>query len=706
MSDSTLSAASYESKTEEEAKDGFGSSFVKMWLDAIDLSTKEEDDWRKKAEKACEEYRGGKDAKTSAFNIFHSNIETICPAIYNSTPVPDVRRRYGDDDAVAKIAADIIERAISYSIDNYDFSETVDRFLRDGEITGRGIPRVRYKPTFDKDGLVAYEEVTCDYVPWKWFRRGPATTWQDMPWIAFGDFLTKEAIADLVGDAFDPKLVPLTYIAGDDGKTGKASDQDKSIFKRGLVWQIWDRDNRRVISICPDYPDRPLKVISDPLKLTGFFPVPRPYTPVISTGSLTPVIPYEIYEGLIGELQTVSTRISRLTKQLRPRGGYGGNADDVKAITEAEDGELVPLTDASMIAQIANSGGLEKFITWFPMEPTVKALAQLVGQRDLLKQSIYEVTGLSDIIRGSTHASETATAQQLKSQWGSLRIQRRQQEVARIVRDLFRMKAEIISQRFAWSTLSSMTGINVPSNVEREAARAAVAQFQQAAAQAQAVGQQPPAPPADAEKIQEIANGPSREEVEEIMRSDINRSYRIDIESDSTIRGDMSRNQEMMGNFLQGTAQFAQAMGPLVQQNPAALKPVMEVYASFVRTFKLGKSAEDAIEKVIKAAESAGQSGPQEDPKAQAEQAKVQAEQQRIALQMQADQQKHQLEMEKMQAEAQRDLQKLDIDRQRLELAASRNALSAARIGVQDGSSGYVPQEMSQQMPAANGLGY
>jgi hypothetical protein len=50
-----------------------------------------------------------------------SNIETLLPAIYNSTPSPDVRRRFGDRDPIAKSVSDIVERAISYSVDAYDF---------------------------------------------------------------------------------------------------------------------------------------------------------------------------------------------------------------------------------------------------------------------------------------------------------------------------------------------------------------------------------------------------------------------------------------------------------------------------------------------------------------------------------------------------------------------------------------------------------
>src|SRR4051812_12414172 len=142
MTESTLTAGTYEGQ-EDALKDG-NPGYVKLWLDALALADSEEKDWRKRAEDNLEVFRGKE--QTRAFNIFHSNIETLCPALYNSTPVPDVRRRYGDADKVAKVVADITERSIALSIDNYDFDDLMKRVVRDGEITGRGVPRVRYEP--------------------------------------------------------------------------------------------------------------------------------------------------------------------------------------------------------------------------------------------------------------------------------------------------------------------------------------------------------------------------------------------------------------------------------------------------------------------------------------------------------------------------------------------------------------------------------
>ena len=696
--------ASYESKKEAVTDDA---SLVKVWIDALDKAEKEEKDWRDKAEKALEVYRGKSETDghhSRQFNILHSNVETLCPALYNSTPVPDVRRRYSDDDPVAKVAGDILERALSFSIDNYDFDSVMKLVIRDGEIVGRGVPRVRYEPTFGEpiknpDGTpmlgedskpipeLVYQEVNCDYVPWRYFRRGPGRTWKDVGWVAYGDFLTKDEVRKIAPDCAEE--LNYTYTPDKDGKDKKVGSEEGQIYQRALVWQIWDRDSKRVISICTDYTTKPIMLTEDPLSVQGFFPTPRPYQPITSPDGLTPIIPYEIYEDLVLELNDITRRISKLVRQLRPRGIYAGSeVIDVAAWSSADDGELVPSTNLQAI----EGGGMDKAISWFPLEPIILALRQLVEQREQVKQTIYEVTGMSDIIRGATNAAETATAQNIKQQWGSLRIQERQMEVARVARDLLRMKAEIIAGKFQWDTLVGMTGIRVPTAVERQQAQQLVAQFTQAQQQAQQAQQPPPPVPPGGEKIKEDAEGPTAEEVQQLLSNDIVRAYRIDIETDSTVRADLTRNQQTMNLFLQGTAQFAQAVGPIVQEIPQMKQVALTIYASFARHFKLGKQAEDALDGIMDDVIKAGPQPPKADPnmiKAQADQQMMQMQMQIAQGKAQTDQQiaqmKTQLEQIKVQGSAQIAQIKAQAEQARAEvdLQTSQHEIAQSQINAQ-----------------------
>lgn len=609
----------------ESRSDSPSTGPVRLWLDAIETASAEEKDWRDAAQKAVKAYAGEKASSQREFNIFHANVEVIVPALYNSTPAPDVRRRFGDSDPAGKQVADVLERSLAYAVDAYDFDAVMTAAVKDMQVPGRGVVRVRYVPYLGDDGQsVAYQEVRCEHVPWQHFRHGPANDWQSVPWVAFEHFLERDEIEKLVGDEEAAKKVPLNYVSTKD--QAKDDDKDKnSLFRRAKVWEIWDRREKKVRFICPDYTEAELKVQDDPLGLDGFFPIPRPLQAIWQTDRLVPVTPLSIYADLVEELNEITRRITRLVKQLRPRGGYPGNADtDMQKLADAEDGEMIPYTSADLLAFATSNSGIEKMLIWWPLEPIVKALQTLFLQREATKQTIYEVTGIADVLRGSTDPNETLGAQELKAQFGSIRIQRQQFEVQRFAADLFNMKAEVVAGHFTPEVLSMMTGIQMqPESIE-------------------------------------------------LMRADKLRSYRVDIESDSTIRGDLIRNQKVMAEFLNGTAQFVSSITPLVQTSPGALPAAVALYAAFARQFKLGKSAEDELEKLTQATQQPQEPPP--DPNAEKAKAEMEglkmkqaAEAQSMQLKGQADQQKNAADMQMLQARMAAEQERMALDRQMAE---------------------------------------
>ena len=543
----------------EKAALAEGQTRVQLWLKKIKLAQDDMKDWGDEARKAIEIYEAD-DAKTS-FNILHSNIEVLVPALYNSSPIPDVRRRYGDPDPVAKLVVDMTERALSYSIDQYDFDGTMLMCIKDACVPGRGQARVRYDPqmvtqthpeTQEQVEVTGYEKVTCERVPWDKWGHGPGRSWSDVPFVWFEHDLTRDDLVALAPDI--GKEVALA----DDSKKEEKDDKDlheKGIMQTACVYEIWDRTSKSVIFITPGNKDKPLRVEPDPLGLEGFFPCPNPIEQIARVSSMVPVCPYTVYRPLIEELDVVTKRIRKLVGQLKVRGLVDGSlAADLEAMRNLDDGQYVSATDAT--AYTTGGGGLEKGIAHMPLDPTVKALQQLYIQREQIKQTIYEVTGLSDILRGATNPNETLGAQQLKAQSGSMRMQRLQAGIARFARDLFRMKVEIMARHFQPHNLAAMT--NLPDQSKQEQTQLWPMALQ-------------------------------------MFKSDT-RSFRIDIETDSTIRADQARSQEQMNLFLAGTGQFAQAMTGVVQLAPEMLPVITEVYTAFARKFKLGKQAEDALD--------------------------------------------------------------------------------------------------------------
>lgn len=625
-------------ETVEEAK-ASGTTDVELWLKRIKAAKADEKDWHEDGELAVKVYEGHKDIKTR-FNLYHSNIETFVPALYNTTPIPDVRRRFGDKDPVGKMGADIIERSVSYSVDQYPFDETMLAAVRAACVPGRGTARVRYKPEIQQamgpDGqpyeTIGYQQVTCEPVEWDDWGHGPATFWDEVPFVYFCHDMTKEDLAELVqGDEEALKRVKGYGFGGEDEK----DEPGKGILKTIDVLEIWDKKTKRVIWITEEDKEFALKEQDDPLGLPDFFPVPEPLCIMRRVNSMVPLCPYNIYKPLLQELDSITKRISKLISTLRVRGLVDASMKpDMELLKNAEDGEYIAAKDVS---QWLNGGGLEKAIAHWPLDPIVKALQQLYQQRDQVKQTIYEVTGLSDILRGASNPNETATAQNIKSEWGSLRVKDMQAAVARFARDIFRLKAAIISKHFTPENISAMTSL--------------------------------PGQTGDQQK--DMAEQQKFMAALQLLNTDT-RSYRIDIESDSTVRADLGRKQEQMNLFLQGTAQFSQAIAGLIQGAPQIAQPALpvmvEVYNQFARHFKLGKQAEDAIESLGEKAHEAAQQPPQEDPAKQAAAQKAQADMQAQQAQMQAAQQKSQLEAQGMQLKAQHEERMAQLAEQKAQL--------------------------------------
>lgn len=612
----------------EETPDKLSSddSFVAAWLDRIELAGKEEEDWRKDGDEVVGIYRNEDSADRDDFNILYSNVETTLPAVYNSTPIPDVRRRFNDRDPVAKAVSDILERSLSYSVDTYDFDAVMQCAVFDSLLPGRGVVRVRYVPYLDEAEEVAHEEVVCEYVPWRAFRRGPGRTWDEVPWIAFEQFLTREELRRLSPDLADE--VSLDYSVS--GKQDEENPDESDNLRRARVWEIWDKDAGEVVFIATGLKDEALLREPDPLGLTGFWPVPRPLQPIYTPGKITPVAPYKAYRKLADELNEVSRRITKIVRQIRVRGAFYAGASDLAALANADDGQLVPLESVGNLMD----GGLENGVMWWPIEPQAKVLAQLVQQREMLKQTIYEVTGISDILRGQSEKGETATAQNIKNQWGSQRVQRLQKEIQRFARDIFRIKAEIMAEKFSLDTMLRITGVKVAPQADIERAKS-MAQ--------QAAQQQQPLPP----QIADILDAQPREQIEEILKSDQLRSWRVDIETDSTVRADVTRSQEQMNMFLQTTSQYLAAVGPAVQSGQIDPETAVTIFNAFSRFFKLGKQVEDSLERLME------QSRKPQPKKPDPEQQKVELEKQKMQMQAQADERKSQLEMQKAQFDMQ-----------------------------------------------------
>ncbi|HCE07469.1 MAG TPA: hypothetical protein DEQ40_02490, partial [Oxalobacteraceae bacterium] len=223
--------------------------------------------------------------------------------------------------------------------------------------------------------------------------------------------------------------------------------------------------------------------------MDGFFPCPRPLYAVEDATSLEPTILFAQYKEQADELDRITSRINNLTDALKVRGVYNSVMKEIAQLVDAGDNQLIPVKNVEAMIE---SGGLEKHIWYMPIEMAANVIKILMEQREACKAVIYEITGISDIMRGATNAQETMGAQQIKSQWGTQRLKKMQSEFQRYVRDIVRLKCQIIANKFQPETIMQMTGLKLAqTDAEKDQIKQQAQSFQQYQ-QSQQQAQQPP----------------------------------------------------------------------------------------------------------------------------------------------------------------------------------------------------------------------
>ena len=666
---------------------------VKYWLDELEDSDKTEKDWRDDAKSVVDIYRGedvaatavssdGQKMRRNTFNILWSNIETLKPAIYNKTPVPNVQRRFKDEDQLGRAVAQVLERSLEFMVDANDLDAPMSDAVDDYLLVGRGVTRVRYVPTFgtpeqpegeipgemaenyeEPVGEVVKEEAIAESVAYEDFRRGPANKWSEVDWVGFQHKLTKQDIEEKFGEEMANSVGIDVYAREDDTYDNETNRSPRE--GRTRIWEIWCKATKKVYFIAPSYKDKPLNEADDPLGLSGFFPIPRPIYSLTTTDSLIPVSEYYLYHTLATELNNVTKRIIDILKGLRLRGIYDSRMSEIGRLMDSGDNKMIPLDGAS---QYLDAGGLDKAIWMMPIDKYVSVVNQLYAYRQNLITSIYEITGISDVLRGSSVASETATAQSIKANYGSMRLQRRQREVQRYARDVVRLLAEVIAEQFSIDTLQKMTGLDYPTEEEKAMIQSQMQmqmqQFQMQAQQMQMQGQQPPQPPQPDPQMLERLEKPTWEQIQQIARDDLLREFKVDIETDSTIAANDAEQQQNITELLTGITAFLNGIAPAVESGAVPMETAKSLLMAAVRRFKLGTEVETAVDKIgdqpiQNPEQQAGESGEAEMAKQQAEMARLQTEQQaemaKQKMELELAQSKHQMEMQKLEREAQID---------------------------------------------------
>ena len=623
--------------------------------------------WTARTKKIIKRYRddtrGQSLTESAKFNILWSNVQTLIPAVYAKLPKADISRRFGDSDPVGRVASSLLERALDFEIEHYpDFRSTMRYAVEDRFLGGRGVGWVRYEPHVTPQGIgddgvqvtedveqgemstleqIEYECAPTDYVHWKDFGHSSARTWEEVTCVWRWVYMTREALVERFGEEAARKI-PL-----DQGPEPlNAYNESRKAFNRAKICELWDKERLKVYWFCKGLPQI-IDERDDPLQLEGFFPCARPLYATLTSDNLVPVPDFVLYQDQAMELDILSDRIDGLVKALRVRGVYDASQPALqRLLTEGDNNALIPVDKWMAFSE---KGGLKGSIDLLPLDTLATALLQCYQARQDIKGQIYEITGIADIIRGQTAASETATAQQIKGQYAGLRLRSMQEDVALFASSLIKLKAQVIATKFQPQTI-----------------------LQYAAAQQMS--------PQDQQLIPQAI---------ELLKDQPLRNFRIDIAADSLVMLDEQENKRQRMEFLQAFGGFMQQSLPVAQASPQMVPMIVELMKFGVQAFKQARPLEGALDQALEQLQQAsGQPNPEaqaaeqaaqvEQQKAQVamqmEQAKIHAEQQAEAARFQLEQAKAAAEQQLEQARLQLEQAKIAADQQRQQFEAQMAA--------------------------------
>jgi hypothetical protein len=715
------------------------------WRSAIDFAQKDDKykEWLERSEKIVKRYRDERkyaQLGQRKFNILWSNVQTLQPAVYGKMPKPIVERRFMDRDPAARLASTILERTLSFQMEVGYYHASTSKCVLDYLLPGMGQTWLRYEPQFEAaeeandnaeverevgktadeieeegDGesyqKLAYERVCVDYVYYRDFLWGPARNWQEVPWVGKRCWLTHTEIAEKFYDDDLDKAKQITLDYTPERMKDKGED-DKSLsfFKKAEIWEIWNKADRTVYFIAPGTPGVVIKQEKNPvLDLEGFWPCPEPLFTTQTNDTIVPVPDYVEYQDQAMELDDLTNRISMITTAVRANGVYDSSVPALgRLLQEGTDNKLIPVDQWAMFAE---KGGMKGAVDLLPMQEIIEVLIRLYEARAQVKNDLYEITGISDIVRGqSSGGAKTATEQRIKGQFGSMRLNSRQEAVARFCRDTLRIDAEIISEMFSDESLIQMSGYDQTIKDEVRKAVEAVPQpnieqmtqefVQQAAAAGITLTPEEVAPTVQQMAQQQLMQAHQQAEQQAtekamgefqaavaILRSDKLRGFRVDIETDSTIAADAEADKASAVELFQGTMMGIQAIAPVAAAAPELVEPLGDLLMFTYRRFRVGRSMESKLEEaLVKVSERLEQmaANPPPNPeqvKAEAEIEKQKMETQRaqeeFQMEMQAKQadleiqrEKNAMEIEKMQAELEIEKQRLQLEREKLGMEA------------------------------------
>lgn len=566
-----------------------------------------------KGDKVYERYQDERDNASSATqraNFFYANTNTLKESLFNSLPKPDVSRvQRGDfEDDVSRVAANVVSRGLTYEIECApDFEEAVDAAILDRLVPGIGQVWITFDVEKDEEGnpIDGTEMIRVEGVYWKDFLYGPARRWSQVPWVGRRLHLTKKEMQDSYGDDV------LDKIGGADNEKDTMTPEEVNRNKF-CVYEIWDKKTKKVYHIYKGVED-PLKEQDDPYNLRKFFPCPKPLIANPITSAFRARSDYSIAQDQYNQLDVLYARIQIIIEAMKVAGLYDASNQGIAKMLQGGENRLVPVENWAMHAE---RGGARGQIDWYPVEQIATVLQALYAAFEATKSILFEITGMSDILRGASNPYETKGAQEIKAQFASVRMGGYQRDVGKFVRDILRIMAEMFTQLYSDDKILAIIG---------------------------------QLPPDDMRMLPQAG---------QLLRDDILSKYKVNIQTNSLTQADWALEKEQRMELVTVIGQMIGQTTELARDTPELAMLGVQLIKFAIQGYKAGTELEGWIDKQLDEMATAAmqEKNNPTPPEPSEEEKKAQAEQQKMQMEMQMKQAEMQANMEMENQKAQREM--------------------------------------------------
>lgn len=535
-------------------------------------------------------------SKTSNYPIYWSSVKTLKPAYYSRTPKLVAKRRFASQDPTALTGCLIKERLAAYLVDQTDFDGAMDHAVSDFIHADKATTQIVYThdmaeersraaliPQVSPEGITKYmmedgteylEGVLQDEtgVFYESIREYPVNQKIDLVPLCYDEVLhtpeakteyeikdkayffcmtKEEAEKRFTKEVCDRVQWKLNKSYGE----GKEQDLDKTIPGKYLEgWEIYCKYTEKVYWWSEQYQDDLLDSKDDPYGFKDFFPSPKFIIGSKPAKTLFPTPAFQHMEQVIKELHEGARKKFKLIKAIRRRALVDGSFPELLiALEDASDNEFVSVKNLQ--ALLEKGGDISKMIYFIPVQELVQAIQELNALEEQFKNQFYEWFGIPDILRGSTSPIETAAAQEIKSTSAHDRFKYQKKQVAQLATDSIEMMCDLALQVFDDAKIAQVIGYDM-------------------------------LPPEDQMRFPQAL---------EVLRSDEERSIRIEVDSDSMSFLDRQLRYQQTGTAVNAVMQGLQGISQMGQTSLEFAATGLQTLLASLDAMELGGQFEDTV---------------------------------------------------------------------------------------------------------------